>query len=110
MISVPHVPRHVVEFLARLPAPTGSGSATENALGRSAHFGKRYCPRRSRPQRNLEVICSGVRAVTCGDEIAKFARDAREASSRMVLMTHVIEAPRADDAASLGPLQLRAWL
>ncbi|SFK72498.1 Acetyltransferase (GNAT) domain-containing protein [Streptosporangium canum] len=25
-------------------------------------------------------------------------------------MTHVIEAPRADDAASLGSLQLRAWL
>jgi GNAT superfamily N-acetyltransferase len=28
----------------------------------------------------------------------------------MVTMTHVIESPRADDAASLGPLQLRVWL
>ncbi|MFK0224015.1 GNAT family N-acetyltransferase [Streptomyces vinaceus] len=25
-------------------------------------------------------------------------------------MTHVIESPRADDAAALGPLQLRVWL
>ncbi|MEU9117094.1 GNAT family N-acetyltransferase [Streptomyces sp. NPDC048483] len=28
----------------------------------------------------------------------------------MAAMPHVIEAPHADDAASLGPLQLRVWL